>query len=90
MLSQSVEKMFLAIYKITANSHNLNNYRYAAYLKSSTKIKADLSSIPTKRAAARHSFSKVFLFVAPIMVPIPLEEELEFELDEIVEKYDEI
>ncbi|GBN69643.1 hypothetical protein AVEN_19045-1 [Araneus ventricosus] len=29
--------MFLAIYKVPANEHNLNNHRDAAFLKSSTK-----------------------------------------------------
>ncbi|GBL72642.1 hypothetical protein AVEN_127895-1 [Araneus ventricosus] len=43
---------------------------YAALLKSSTKINADLSPIPpTKGAAEKHSFSNVCLFVAPAMVP---------------------
>ncbi|GBN82117.1 hypothetical protein AVEN_224053-1 [Araneus ventricosus] len=36
-ISQAGEKMFLAIYKAPANEHNLNNHRYAAFLKSSTK-----------------------------------------------------
>ncbi|GBM41133.1 hypothetical protein AVEN_21079-1 [Araneus ventricosus] len=81
--------MFLAIYKAPANGHNLNNYTYAAFLKSSTKIKVDFSS--TKGVALQHSFSNVFVFVAPAMVPVspgaaPLEEEEEFEFDQIVEK----
>ncbi|GBL98265.1 hypothetical protein AVEN_174066-1 [Araneus ventricosus] len=67
-ISQVDEKMFLAIYKAPANGRNLNNYRYAAFLKSSTKIKADLSS--TKGAALQHPFSNVFLFVSPAMIPI--------------------
>ncbi|GBN99697.1 hypothetical protein AVEN_194703-1 [Araneus ventricosus] len=62
-ISQAGEKMFLAIYKAPANGLNLNNSRYAAILKSSTKIKADFSS--TKGAALQHSFNNVFLFVAP-------------------------
>ncbi|GBN81406.1 hypothetical protein AVEN_107699-1 [Araneus ventricosus] len=37
-ISQADEKMFLAIYKVPANEHNLNNHRYAAFLKSSTKL----------------------------------------------------
>ncbi|GBM02244.1 hypothetical protein AVEN_108799-1 [Araneus ventricosus] len=70
-ISQAGEKMFLAICKAPANGHNLNNNRHAAFLKSSTKIKADLSSIPpTKRAELQHSISNVFLFVAPDVVPI--------------------
>ncbi|GBM36803.1 hypothetical protein AVEN_165071-1 [Araneus ventricosus] len=69
-ISQAGEKMFLAIYKAPANGHNLNNYRYAAFLKSSTKIKADISS--NKRAASQHSFSNVFLFLAPAIVFVPM------------------
>ncbi|GBO20047.1 hypothetical protein AVEN_122286-1 [Araneus ventricosus] len=62
-ISQEGEKMFLAIYKAPNNRHNFNNHRYAAFLKSSTKIKADLSSIPpTKGAAEKHTFRNVFLF----------------------------
>ncbi|GBN29412.1 hypothetical protein AVEN_246801-1 [Araneus ventricosus] len=61
VISQSGEKMFLAIYKAPANEHNLNNHRYAAFLKSSTKVKSDLSSLPpTKGAVEQHSF-RVYL-----------------------------
>ncbi|GBM02627.1 hypothetical protein AVEN_258934-1 [Araneus ventricosus] len=66
-ISQAGEKTFLAIYKAPADEHNLNNHRYAAFLKSSTKIKADLSSIPkTKRAVEQHMFSNVFQFWHPL------------------------
>ncbi|GBO03631.1 hypothetical protein AVEN_253850-1 [Araneus ventricosus] len=68
-ISQAGEKMFLVIYKALANGHNLNNYRYAAFDKSSTKIKSDLSS--TKGAALQHLFSNVFLFVASAMYLCP-------------------
>ncbi|GBO12979.1 hypothetical protein AVEN_257300-1 [Araneus ventricosus] len=58
--SQAGEKMFLVQGRY---EHNLNNRRYAAFLKSSTKIRADLSSItPTKGAAEQHTISNVFLF----------------------------
>ncbi|GBM75068.1 hypothetical protein AVEN_32397-1 [Araneus ventricosus] len=60
-ISQAGEKMFLAIYKVPANEHNLNNHRYAPFLKSSTKVKSDLSSLPpTKGEAEQHSF-RVYL-----------------------------
>ncbi|GBM60035.1 hypothetical protein AVEN_147598-1 [Araneus ventricosus] len=56
-ISQDGEKMFLAIYRAPANEHNLNNHRYAAFLKSSTKVKSDLSSLLTNKVAAeKHSF----------------------------------
>ncbi|GBL83739.1 hypothetical protein AVEN_132647-1 [Araneus ventricosus] len=62
------EKMFLAIYKAPADEHNLNKRIYAAFLKSSTKIKADLFSIPaTKGAEGQQTFSNVFV-LAPLMV----------------------
>ncbi|GBM32773.1 hypothetical protein AVEN_83739-1 [Araneus ventricosus] len=41
---------------------------YESFLKSSTKIKADLSS--TKGAALPHSLSNMFMFVAPVIVPV--------------------
>ncbi|GBN17070.1 hypothetical protein AVEN_192875-1 [Araneus ventricosus] len=60
-ISQAGEKMFLAIYEVPANEHNLNNHRYAAFLKSSTKVKSDLSSLsPTKGEAEQQSF-RVYL-----------------------------
>ncbi|GBN57078.1 hypothetical protein AVEN_244562-1 [Araneus ventricosus] len=50
--------MFLAIYKAPANEHNLNNHRCAAFLKSSTRVNSDLSSLPpTKGAPEQHSFT---------------------------------
>ncbi|GBO18041.1 hypothetical protein AVEN_44793-1 [Araneus ventricosus] len=51
-ISQACEKMFLAVCKAHADEHNLNNLRYAAFLKSATKNKADLSSIPPTKGAA--------------------------------------
>ncbi|GBM07885.1 hypothetical protein AVEN_96501-1 [Araneus ventricosus] len=54
-------------YKAVVDEHNLNNCRYAAFLKSSTKIKADLSSIPpTKGAVDQHTFRNVSV-LAPLM-----------------------
>ncbi|GBM21739.1 hypothetical protein AVEN_118272-1 [Araneus ventricosus] len=64
-ISQAGEKMFLAIYKAAADEHNLNNRRYAAFLKSSTKINDDLSSIPPTKGAAAQRVS----VLAPSMVP---------------------
>ncbi|GBN66293.1 hypothetical protein AVEN_102347-1 [Araneus ventricosus] len=56
-ISQAGEKMFLAIHKAPDNEHNLNIHRYAAFLKSSIKVKSDLSSLPpTKGAAEERSF----------------------------------
>ncbi|GBN72167.1 hypothetical protein AVEN_131221-1 [Araneus ventricosus] len=69
-ISQAGEKMFLAGYKAPTNEHN---HRYAAFLKSSTKIKSDLSSIPpTKGEAEQHLFSNAFLFLAPAMISVLL------------------
>ncbi|GBN55216.1 hypothetical protein AVEN_249638-1 [Araneus ventricosus] len=69
-ISQAGEKMFLAIYKAPANEYNLNNHRYAAFLKSSTKAKSDLSSLPpTKEAAEQHSF-RVYLQVQQWLNPL--------------------
>ncbi|GBN72185.1 hypothetical protein AVEN_3675-1 [Araneus ventricosus] len=60
-ISQAGEKMFLAIYKAPANEQNLINHRYAAFLKSSIRVKYNLSSIPpTKGTLEQHSF-RVYL-----------------------------
>ncbi|GBN01861.1 hypothetical protein AVEN_171225-1 [Araneus ventricosus] len=60
-ISQAGEKMFQV--QSRCYEQNLNNRRHAAFLKSSTKMKADLSSIPpTKGVAEQHTFSNVFLF----------------------------
>ncbi|GBM81066.1 hypothetical protein AVEN_100534-1 [Araneus ventricosus] len=60
-ISQAGEKMFLAIYKAPANQHNLNNHRYAAFLKSSTKVKSDLSLLPPTKGAAEQHWFRVYL-----------------------------
>ncbi|GBM68259.1 hypothetical protein AVEN_88832-1 [Araneus ventricosus] len=72
------------------------HYSYAAFLKSSTwsKFKAGLSSIPpTKGEAEQHSLSMHFCFRTfngACTKGAPLEEEDEFELDQILEKHGEI
>ncbi|GBO41380.1 hypothetical protein AVEN_31034-1 [Araneus ventricosus] len=85
--------MSLAIYKAPADENNLNNRRNVAFLKLSSRFKADPSSIPpTKGAAEQHTFSNAFLFGTfngTCTKGAPLEEE-EFELDQILEKYGEI
>ncbi|GBL78588.1 hypothetical protein AVEN_65182-1 [Araneus ventricosus] len=90
-ISQAGEKMFLSHIQNPANGLNLNNYRYAAFPKSSTEIRADLSS--TKGAALQHSFSNVSVCSTchgTCTNGAPLEEEEVFEFDQIVEKYYEI
>ncbi|GBN55287.1 hypothetical protein AVEN_220341-1 [Araneus ventricosus] len=70
-ISRAGEKMFLAIYKAHANEHNLNNNRYAAFLKSSTKIKANLSSIsPTDGTASNTRLAMCIYFrYLPVALP---------------------
>ncbi|GBM30140.1 hypothetical protein AVEN_78531-1 [Araneus ventricosus] len=82
--------MFLAIYKAPADEHNLNKCRYAAFPKSSTKIKGLSSILLTKGAAEQQTFSNVFLFYHLCTNGAPLEEEEEFELDKILDKHGEI
>ncbi|GBM98664.1 hypothetical protein AVEN_214676-1 [Araneus ventricosus] len=87
-ISEVGEKMFLAIYKAPNDEHNLNNRRYAAFLKSSTKIRVDISSIPpNKGAAEQYTLSMCFCFVTfngTCTKGAPLKEEEEFELDQIL------
>ncbi|GBO13055.1 hypothetical protein AVEN_66955-1 [Araneus ventricosus] len=62
-VSQADVKMFHPIYKAHANEQNLNNRRNETFLKSSTKVKSDHSSLPpTKGEAEQHTFSNVILF----------------------------
>ncbi|GBN98778.1 hypothetical protein AVEN_103970-1 [Araneus ventricosus] len=85
--------MFLAIFKVLADEHNLNNCRYATFLKSSTKIKAYLSSIPLTKGAAEQRLAMCFCFGkfnGACTKGAPLEEEEEYELDQILEKHGEI
>ncbi|GBM15667.1 hypothetical protein AVEN_262851-1 [Araneus ventricosus] len=60
-ISHDDEKMFLAIYKANANEHNLNNHRCAAFLKSSTRVKSDLSSLPPTKGALEQNLLTVYL-----------------------------
>lgn len=56
-IAESGEKMFLAVYRAPSSQTDLNSHRYSVFLKSSTKLKPDLSSLPpTKGSAKYHSF----------------------------------
>ncbi|GBM51670.1 hypothetical protein AVEN_43290-1 [Araneus ventricosus] len=58
-------------YKAFADEHNLINRKYAAFLKSSTKIRAYISSTSNqRRGGATHGEQRVSVS-APLMVPEP-------------------
>lgn len=60
-VSEAGEKMFLAIYRAKSDQHDLNKHRYSLFLKSSTNIKADLSSLPPTRGSAQQHSLRVYL-----------------------------
>ncbi|GBL72453.1 hypothetical protein AVEN_115373-1 [Araneus ventricosus] len=78
-------------YKAVADEHNLNNRRYAAFLKSSAKIKADLSQFhqpKQRRSNTRLAMGFCFCtFNGTCTKGAPLEEEEALELDHILEKH---
>ncbi|GBO24496.1 hypothetical protein AVEN_219896-1 [Araneus ventricosus] len=78
-------------YKAVADEHNLNNRRYAAFLNSSTKIKANLSSNSSnKRSGLETRLGMCFCtFDGTCTKGAPLEEEV-FGLDHLLEKHAEI
>ncbi|KAJ8876594.1 hypothetical protein PR048_021039 [Dryococelus australis] len=54
---QAAEEMFLTMYQTPPSERDLNNHRYNSSVKSSTKVKTNLASIPPiKGAAKQHSF----------------------------------
>lgn len=53
--------MFLILYNAPPNQKDLNKHRYNCFVKSSTKVKGNLASLPpTKSAAVQHAH-RVFL-----------------------------
>ncbi|KAJ8868332.1 hypothetical protein PR048_029848 [Dryococelus australis] len=57
-VAQAGEEMSLTMYQAPPSERDLNNRRYNSFVKSSTKIKANLASLPpTIGAAKRHSFT---------------------------------
>ncbi|KAJ8889350.1 hypothetical protein PR048_008849 [Dryococelus australis] len=56
-VAQAGEEMFLNMYQTPPSERDLNNHRYNSFVKSSTKVKANLASLPpTDGAAKQHSF----------------------------------
>ncbi|GBN86482.1 hypothetical protein AVEN_229253-1 [Araneus ventricosus] len=76
-------------YKATTDEHNLNNLRYAPFLKSSTKIKDDLSSFPPTSNRLLAMRFCIGTFNGTSTRGASLEEE-ELGLDQIREKHNEI
>ncbi|KAJ8876014.1 hypothetical protein PR048_023922 [Dryococelus australis] len=60
-VAQAGEEIFLTTYQALPSERDLNNHRYNSFVESSTKVKANLASLPpTQGAAKRHSF-RVYL-----------------------------
>lgn len=64
-IEQAGEKLFLAIYKAPAHQDNLNEHRYSAFLKASTKPKSDMATLPPTRGASKQHSLRVYHQVNP-------------------------
>lgn len=64
-IEQAGEKLFLAVYKAPAHQDNLNEHRYSAFLKASTKPKSDMATLPPTRGASKQHSLRVYLQVNP-------------------------
>lgn len=60
-IANAGEKMFLATYSATVG--DLDKQRYGAFIKSTTRVKPDLPSLPPTRGAARQHSYRVYLQV---------------------------
>ncbi|KAJ8882633.1 hypothetical protein PR048_014445 [Dryococelus australis] len=57
-VAQAGEEMFLSMCQAPPSERDLNNHRFQTFVKSSTKVKANLASLsPTQGAAKQHSFT---------------------------------
>ncbi|KAJ8883871.1 hypothetical protein PR048_015726 [Dryococelus australis] len=60
-VAQVGEEMFLTMYQVPPSERDLNNHRYNYFVKSSTKVKANLASLtPSQGAAKYHSFGCIY------------------------------
>lgn len=52
-IAKAGERMFIAVYGTPSTQSDLNRYRYTVFLKSCTKPKPDLSSLPPTKGSAK-------------------------------------
>ncbi|KAJ8878757.1 hypothetical protein PR048_019343 [Dryococelus australis] len=60
-IAQAGEDMFLTMYQAPPNERDLNNHRYNSFEKSSTKVKANLASLPPTKGTAKQHLFRVYL-----------------------------
>ncbi|KAJ8884559.1 hypothetical protein PR048_016416 [Dryococelus australis] len=60
-VAQAGEEMFLTMYQDPPIERDLNNHRYNSFVKSSTKVKANLASLPMTKGAAKQHYFRVYI-----------------------------
>ncbi|KAF9409263.1 hypothetical protein HW555_011298, partial [Spodoptera exigua] len=60
VIAEAGEKMFLEIYRAPCTQSEINRYRFTVSLKSCTKLKPDLSSLPPTKGSAKYHAYRVF------------------------------
>ncbi|KAJ8876470.1 hypothetical protein PR048_020915 [Dryococelus australis] len=60
-VAQAGEKMFLTMYQAPPSERDLNNHRHNSSVNTSTKVKANLASLPPSQGAAKQRSFRVYL-----------------------------
>ncbi|KAJ8871839.1 hypothetical protein PR048_028179 [Dryococelus australis] len=60
-VAQAGEEIFITMYQASPSERDLNNHRYNSFVKSSTKVKANLASLPPTKGAAKQLSFTVYL-----------------------------
>ncbi|GBO10970.1 hypothetical protein AVEN_84035-1 [Araneus ventricosus] len=93
-ISQTGEKMFLAIYKVPADEYNLNKRRYEHFSNHQPRSKLIFPQFLQSKERRSNTLSAMCFYFGTFdgtcTKGIPLEEEEAFELDHILEKHSEI
>ncbi|KAJ8892514.1 hypothetical protein PR048_005095 [Dryococelus australis] len=61
VVAQAGEETFLTMYQAPPSKRYLNNYRYNSFMKSFTKLKANLTSLPPTKGTAKQHSVRVYL-----------------------------
>lgn len=60
VIADAGEKMFLEVYRAPCTQSEINRYRFTVFLKSCTKPKPDLSSLPPTKGSAKYHAYRVY------------------------------
>lgn len=72
---QAGEEMFLMVYQALPSEHDLDHHRYRSFVKSTSKVKTNLASLPPTKTSARQHSLRVFHQVQMwLLNPLPPEE----------------